>query len=221
MWQKVANLTLPSFLNPNRFPMKAPYNYLVLLGLPILFPTVVVLIIYKLATESKRSRARVLELDKGWGLEEGKGSGEKGRIDRLVRNVMLSAAEEQVDEERNILPTSPGSEDGLANVHEVSIGIDDTIAKRSPLQTPFMTENPKQPPLLDAQKRIVRALNDPKNVPRLEKRWAYFGDVFNCECQGEIETEGYLAGNVADPFPSHFHLLALAVLSLAHAIIVW
>ncbi|UZJ54868.1 hypothetical protein CBS101457_004188 [Exobasidium rhododendri] len=180
-WQGVRSMapSLPFFLNPKRLPMRAPYNYLVILGLPVLLPTFVVLVLFNFTKESKRSRARVLELDRDWDMEEGRGKGEKDRIDHLMRSVMMSAGEDQVDQESSILPTSPVEED-LSNVHKSFQGVDSARRRmRSPLDVPTTVEKPKQPPLLEAQKRMIRALNDPKIVPRLEKRWTYFDDVIN------------------------------------------
>lgn len=185
-WEKVRSMTptLPFFLNPRRLPMNAPYNYLVVLGLPILLPTMIVLVLYRFSKESKRSRVRVSELDRGWALEEGKGQDERGRIDKLVRNIVMSSTEDQVDEERNMMPTTPAEETKPAHVQvgKYSKGILDIPSnRRSPLQVDIASRKHKQPDLLDSQKKMIRTLNDPAIVPRLEKRWTYFDDVTNCE----------------------------------------
>jgi len=177
--------TLPFFLNPRRLPMNAPYNYLVVLGLPILLPTMMVLVLYRFSTESRKSRARVSELDRGWALEEGKGQDERSRIDKLVRSIVMSSTEDRVDEERNMMPRTPAEETKPANVQvdgKDSNGILDVPAnRRSPLQVDVASKKHKQPDLLDPQKKMIRTLNDPAIVPRLEKRWTYFDDVTNCE----------------------------------------
>lgn len=185
-WERIRSKapTLPFFLNPRRLPMRAPYNYLAVLGLPILLPTMIVLVLYRFSSESRKSRARVSELDRGWSMEEGNGKDERGRIDLLVRSFMIGAGEEQVDEERSILPTTPAEETHPAHVQVTydSKSTSSAPSRRSPLRIDVASKKHKQPALLDSQRKMVRTLNDPAAVPRLEKRWTYFDDVVNCEC---------------------------------------
>lgn len=143
----------------------------------------VVLIIYKFSTESRKSRARVLELDRGWSVEEGKGKDERGRIDQLIRSVVMSSTEDRVEEGRSLLPTTPNEETSPAHIKSNTTNIAQLPlpSKRSPLQDLTLTKKRKQAPLKESQKKMVRTLNDPNIVPRLEKRWAYFDEVTNCE----------------------------------------
>jgi hypothetical protein len=176
--QKIRQYTpsLPLFLNPNRVPFRTPLNYLAVLSLPILFPGLVLVILYKFSSESRKSRARVSELDKGWDIEEGKGKGEKDRINQVMRSVIMSVGEDRVDED----PTSPMSE--RSNVH--FLDQDNTtfqpVSNRSPLGVKASVGKLRQVPLPEAQRRMVQSLNDPSVVPRLEKRWTYFDDELSC-----------------------------------------
>jgi hypothetical protein len=116
-------------------------------------------------------------------MEEGKGKDERGRIDMLVRSFMIGAGEEQVDEEQSMMPTTPAEETHPAHV-QVDYSSKDSSggsSRRSPLQIDVASKKHKQPALLDSQRKMVRTLNDPAVVPRLEKRWTYFDDVVNCE----------------------------------------
>lgn len=127
----------------------------------------------------------MLELDRGWSIEEGKGQDERSRIDMLVRSIVMSSTEDQVDEERSMLPTTPAEETHPAHVQsrsKSSKGLLNGSTQRSPLQVDVSSKKHKQPALLDSQKKMIRALNDPAVVPRLEKRWTYFDEVSNCEC---------------------------------------
>lgn len=191
--------------------MRYPYNYLAVIGLPILFPTMVILIIYKFSTESKKSRARVMELDRGWSVEEGKGQDERGRIDQLIRSVVMSSTEDRVDEDRSILPITPNEETSPANIiPQIANNNNNQLAmptKRSPLQDLNLIKKAKQAPLKDSQKQMVRTLNDPNIVPRLEKRWAYFDDVTNCECLSRAQR--------VRPLSHAFYLLFQPMLSLS------
>lgn len=196
---------LPFFLNPRRLPFNAPYNYLAIVGLPILLPAMIVLVLYRFAAESRKSRARVSELDKGWDMEEGDGRGERHRIERLVRSVMMSVGEERVDEERSFIGSAHHDDEGVVQVEEAS---QTATPNRSPLQSSWAEGNKhQQPALLAAQTRMVRALNDLQTLPRLEKRWAYFDDVINGESMSRH------AGKEST--------LILYLARTAHAIIVW
>lgn len=173
--------SVPFFLNPRRSPFKAPYNYLVVLGIPVLLPPLLVLLLYRFQKESRKSRARISELNKGWDLEEGQNEEGSSRIERVLRSVAISASEDRVEEERSFLPSSPTREKN-PKIFGRRFSMEPVVpSQRSPLSASLVKKRKKQSPLHDCQVNIVRSLNDPAVVPLLEKRWVYFDDVVNCE----------------------------------------
>lgn len=198
MWARLAawRPSLPFFLNPRRLPFRFPFNYIIVIALPITLPTFLLLLIFRFAREAGKSRKRILELDSGWRDEDEDERAGTGRIDRLVRNVVMSVGEDRVDEQRGIfgsgddadeeavrritVPTTNGNQSRVDSTATATANTADwTGLKKSPLEKPTAIEEgrkSKQPALHEAQKRIVLNLN---SLPRLEKRWAYFNDVIN------------------------------------------
>lgn len=198
MWARLAawRPSLPFFLNPRRLPFRFPFNYIIVIALPITLPTFLLLLIFRFARESGKSRKRILELDSGWRDEDEEQRAGTGRIDRLVRNVVMSVGEDRVDEQRDIFGSSDDADEEAvkqitasrtngdrsrvdSTVIATAKAADRTGLTKSPLEKPTAIEEgrkSKQPALHEAQKRIVHNLN---SLPRLEKRWAYFNDVIN------------------------------------------
>jgi hypothetical protein len=153
--------TVPFFFNPRRIPLGFPYNYLVVLGSPILIPVFTVRVLVKLSGDSKKSRLRIADLERGWEIGE---DGQESRIDRLVRGTLLGR--------------EAGDGDDLAE------GTPSPNSSKLPWHSPWPYEadrpaSEKQPDLLLAQKTMVRNLNNADIIPRLTKVWAYYPDVTN------------------------------------------
>ncbi|PWY98204.1 DUF676-domain-containing protein [Testicularia cyperi] len=62
---------LPWILNPKRFPFRFPLNYLALLGLPVLLPTMIGLVLHRLSSQAKESNRRVSDFERLWAIENG------------------------------------------------------------------------------------------------------------------------------------------------------
>lgn len=71
LWKKLSPKNLPWILNPQRFPFGFPLNYFALICLPVVLPVMLSLVLHKLGSDSKKSNARVDQLARLWGLENG------------------------------------------------------------------------------------------------------------------------------------------------------
>lgn len=170
----------PPFLNPKRLPFSFPYNYIAVAASPVLLPLLVARIWFKLSKDSKESRLRIADMERGW--EADLSGVPEGRINRLVKGMVISAGEDNVEEERNILRTDAGEQPSVHGTVEVNHST--TKAPwHSPWQHGELPKPKKQLPLSEPQRNMVRNLNDAQNLPRLTKVWAYFPDVINCGLQ--------------------------------------
>ena len=88
---------LPWLLNPQRFPLRFPLNYLAFVSLPVLLPGLLGLILLKLRSSTKKSDVRVAEYERLWAIEHQHLQGEsesesEGKSDK--KNVEQSRIEQ-------------------------------------------------------------------------------------------------------------------------------
>lgn len=189
LWKRIKSKlspdNLPWFLNPSRLPVRFPLNYIIVLFLPILFPTFVVLVLWRFRGQSRESRKRVSKLGKGW--QEGQinlendqedqkskpQSREKERIEKMLRRIKKVA---QVAGEENVESENPGpsvivgsSSTSNGNAHG---DLEDQEQK-------ILSSNIKtHPPLTEVQIEMCNNLNA---IKQMKKHRTWFEGVINSE----------------------------------------
>lgn len=110
---KLSPNNLPWMLNPQRFPIRFPLNYVALLCLPVVLPVMVGLVLHKLRSDSRVSNRRVEEFERLWAVENAGLSGKdpviqddslhrkNGKKDKSVSTLVKLDAATRGELERN------------------------------------------------------------------------------------------------------------------------
>ena len=97
------------------------------------------------------------------------------RTSKLMKNMVMAIAEDNVESERNLIPD-------LATPHKhlTTESSDTTLPPwHSPWKHESLPKSKKQAPLSPAQRTMVENLNNPEILPKLTKVWTYYPEVTN------------------------------------------
>lgn len=210
LWERVKSKfnsdKLPWFLSPSRLPLRFPLNYLTILFLPILFPTFLVLVLWRFRGDGRNSRRRILMLDEGWKLEDGEtqedevpqakskrdNSKEKQRIERMLKRmqkVAEVAGEDNVKSEHPapaptaITPTSSSHSKSNGTLNHLKSNVNGngsapSSAKFDEEQELLRSQIQTKPPLMDSQLEMCENLN---RIKTMRKHRTWFEGVLNSE----------------------------------------
>ncbi|CAL1714629.1 unnamed protein product [Somion occarium] len=149
---------------PPALDFKFPYNIIIIVSLPVLFPALLILVVVRLSMDSHSSRSRIklLEEDESYG----------HRLIHVVGQLeksMEDAVAELIDDQGNVEPQLP-STDTLADTCPPG-----THDQPSEAQTP-QSSSEGSSLLTPRQRRMVATLN---SLPELKKELAFINPVLN------------------------------------------